>query len=230
MNGSEFIKQTSLKLNITSESPNFLNKNIVHKLEKPKEVDFFIKLIRNRRSIRHYSNRPLNFNDFSYILYSASGISKKKYNIELKTNPSAGGLYPIKIFVSVFNIDRLEKGLYLYDEKLFALNQVSRGNYTKSLSQICLSQDFIEYSSAMIILVAKPILTTSRYGERGFRYLMMDSAYISSNIYLASTNLNVGSCAIGAFIDKAFNDFLKLDGEEEFVILAHTIGTKNKQI
>ncbi len=44
--------------------------------------------------------------------------------------------------------------------------------------------------------------TTGKYGERGReRYVCMDLGHSAQNVYLQSTALGCGTCAIGAFND-----------------------------
>ena len=61
----------------------------------------------------------------------------------------------------------------------------------------------------------------------------MDIGYIGQNIYLASTTLNLGSCAIAALNKPLANKMFNIgDGQEECMVYAHPVGTidieKNK--
>lgn len=44
------------------------------------------------------------------------------------------------------------------------------------------------------------------------------------NLYLSCGAVGCGTCAIAAFDQKAADDFLKLDGKDEFVIYAAPVG------
>ena len=39
-----------------------------------------------------------------------------------------------------------------------------------------------------------------RYGERGYRYLLLDAGHVCQNLYLAAEAIGCGTCAIGAFM------------------------------
>ena len=229
MIGEKFIKESSIKIDLKIE-PLKLQKTLKKtKLVSPISEDFFIDLISKRRSIREYTDEPLSLEQLSFILYSASSISGERMGQKLRTYPSAGAKYPIDIYVAVFNAENLEKGLYKYNDTKFQLELLSKGDFREELYEICIEQEFIKKASVLIILVARSLRSTYRYGERGIRYVLMDASYISSNIYLSSTYLNLGSCAIGAFADKGFKNFLNIKGEETFVVLAHSIGTINNK-
>jgi len=225
MIGEKFIKESSIKIDL-QVNPLKFGKNLEKlKLLNPIPEDFFIKLISSRRSIREYSDKPLSVEQLSFILYAASYITGERMGVKLRTYPSAGAKYPIDIYTAVFNVENIKRGVYKYNDNKFQLELLSEGDFRDELYEICLQQDFIKESSVMIILVARSLKSTYRYGERGIRYVLMDASYISSNIYLASTYLNLGSCVIGSFADDSFNKFLNIKGDETFVVLAHTVGT-----
>ena len=72
-----------------------------------------------------------------------------------------------------------------------------------------------------------------RYGILAHAPALMDIGYIGQNIYLASTTLNLGSCAIAALNKPLANKMFNIgDGQEECMVYAHPVGTidieKNK--
>jgi SagB-type dehydrogenase family enzyme len=225
MIGEKFIKKSSLKIDVKIKPFKTEKEKKKISLIKPIEEDFFIELINRRRSIREYSNKPLTIEQLSFILYSAYGVTGEKEGVKLRAVPSAGAKYPIEIYVSVFNVENLDKGLYKFDENSLSLTLLSKGDFREDFLKLTLEQDFIKDSSIMIIMVARSLKSTYRYGERGIRYVLMDASYISENIYLASSYLSLGTCAIGAFIDDGFKEFLRLKGSETFMVIAQTIGT-----
>ena len=48
---------------------------------------------------------------------------------------------------------------------------------------------------------------------------------MGENLYLACTQLQLGTCALGSFDHDACNALFSLDGEEEFMIYAAPVGT-----
>ena len=67
-----------------------------------------------------------------------------------------------------------------------------------------------------------------RYGERGYRYLFLDAGHVCQNLYLAGEALQCGVCALGAFDDDAIDQLLGLDGEDQFVIYAASVGKPDR--
>ncbi|MEM4914156.1 MAG: SagB/ThcOx family dehydrogenase, partial [Desulfurococcaceae archaeon] len=77
------------------------------------------------------------------------------------------------------------------------------------LSRACLDQRWVREAPVNIVLVAYYERTTRWYGERGFRYIYMEAGHVGQNIYLAATEMGLGTVAIGAFED---DELLKLMG------------------
>lgn len=178
-----------------------------------------------RRSIRDYKNKPINIKNLSQILWASSGMVTKKYGVELRTVPSAGALYPIDIYVSIFKIDGIKKGIYHLNVYDWKLEGVKEGDFSSEISKASIYQSFIERAAFVIFLTSISKRTTRRYRERGVRYILMDLGCIIQNIYLAVTSLNLGGCVIGAFYDKQINDILGIDDREETTLALFSIGT-----
>jgi SagB-type dehydrogenase family enzyme len=67
---------------------------------------------------------------------------------------------------------------------------------------------------------------TWRYGERGYRYLLLDAGHVCQNLYLAAEPIGCGVCAIAAFFDDKLNAALGLDGEKQFAVYLATVGKR----
>jgi SagB-type dehydrogenase family enzyme len=65
-----------------------------------------------------------------------------------------------------------------------------------------------------------------RYGERGYRYLLLDAGHVCQNLYLAAEAVGCGVCAIAAFADEAVDRLLGFDGENRFTLYLATVGKK----
>ncbi len=172
-------------------------------LTEPKDYSFsLIKSIRERKSIRDYKNNPLNIDEISTLLYSAAKI------------PSAGALYPLRFYLFSRNVLGIPVGLYIYNTNEHSLIKIFEEDITQKLYKACLNQSSIKKSSAIIIITSITKITTRWYGERGIRYIYMEAGHSSQNIYLVATSLNIGTVAIGAFIDDEVKKVLNLKEDE----------------
>ncbi|MEM1676025.1 MAG: SagB/ThcOx family dehydrogenase [Desulfurococcaceae archaeon] len=173
-----------------------------------------------RRSIRNYRNEPLTIEQLSQLLWTTYGISHP--GKELKTSPSAGATYPLNVYVVVKtngvkleNGKYLEPGIYKYDWRKHALINVKKGDYSKELSRACLDQSWVFNAPVNIVLTAVFERTTMYYGERGVRYVYIDTGHAGQNIYLEATALGLGTVAVGAFIDDEVSRVIGLEPGEK---------------
>jgi len=65
-----------------------------------------------------------------------------------------------------------------------------------------------------------------RYTERGYRYILLDAGHVCQNLYLAAEGLGCGVCAIAAYDDDLFNQAFGLDGVNQFVVYAASLGKR----
>jgi len=79
-------------------------------------------------------------------------------------------------------------------------------------------------ANVVLVLSAIFVRTTRRYRERGHRYILLEAGHMAQNACLVATSMGLGTCAIGAFYDEAFNRLLGLDGKQENVIYLVSIG------
>ena len=66
----------------------------------------------------------------------------------------------------------------------------------------------------MICLSSRVERTIAKYGQRGYRYALMDAAAAAENISLAVEALGYASVWVGAFEDDAIAELLMLDYNE----------------
>lgn len=180
--------------------------------------------IKKRRSIRHYSSKPVHLKELSQILFSAQGITGHYAGTLLRTSPSAGALYPVELYVYAHNVEGLEKGIYHYSVKTHTLEFIKKGNYRKELFKASFFQEMLREAPVVLIYTAIFKRTTYKYGERGYRYIYIEIGHIAQNVALQAVSLGLVSCVIGAFFDDMMNKIIEVDGKKEAVIYVQTIG------
>ena len=67
-------------------------------------------VVRERRSLRNFSDEPLSPLDLSHLLWSSQGITQQVQGFALRTAPSAGALYPVETYLVVHNVSGVEAG------------------------------------------------------------------------------------------------------------------------
>ncbi|NOX38187.1 MAG: SagB/ThcOx family dehydrogenase [Calditrichaeota bacterium] len=182
--------------------------------------------IRQRRSVREYTRKPLSLEQLSQLLFAAQGITGHAFGQPLRSVPSAGALYPFEIYVIVHRVTGLQPGVYHYAVRQHALEVVKLGDFRRRITHAGLEQDMLGEASVVFVLAAIFDRTRSKYGERGFRYVYMEAGHISQNIYLQAVSLKLGSVCIGAFLDDKVNELIGVDGRKEAAIYLHAVGTR----
>jgi len=181
-------------------------------------------VIAERRTRRTYRPEPLTLSILSQILWAANGKTKEGRETFLRAAPSAGALYPIELYVMANDVDGLEKGIYHYDTPQHRLSMVREGDFSETAAKAALNQTMLSKSGAVIFLSAIVERTRWKYRQRAYRYIYLDAGHIAQNIFLACGSLSLGACPIGAFYDDELNAILGVDGVEETVVYAMTVG------
>ena len=178
----------------------------------PIKEDNLAKLLKERRSYRNYKEESLNKEELSYLSWAAYGKSKS-----FRTIPSAGALFPLSLYIVINNVKNLGKGIYRYEQD-HSLIKFSDKDIIEELARASFHQLFITSASLIMIISASFKKTTSCYGERGLRYVFIEVGHMGQNIYLAATNLGLGTVAIGAFDDEEVKRILKIDEEPLYLM------------
>jgi len=179
-------------------------------------------LLRNRESLRNYdSSHSASMNELSHLLRFSVG---NKHGSERRYYPSAGARYPIETYILPLNTQNLQRGAYHYHIKSHSLEFLWKLDKKEILS--CFNQSWIKDSSFLIALTAYFWRNEVKYGDRGYRFTMMEVGHIAQNVYLVSESLGLKCCSIGGFIDKKINGLLDINAEQEAVSLVIACGTK----
>ena len=187
--------------------------------------------ILKRRSVRDFSGTPLALGELSGILRLAYGITGQALYGDgsrqpLRAAPSGGALYPLELYPLICGTDGVSDGLHHYDVGTHALELIRAGDLRPHLHEHCLAQPFLLTAGATILISAVFPRSTFKYGERGYRYVLLEAGHLAQNLYLAATALGLGAVSVGGFIDDALNELAGLDGLCEAVIYLVSIGRR----
>ncbi len=198
---------------ITPSTEMVPSKPVAIKLPEPRlksEVSVEEALLK-RRSAREYDNVPLTLVEAGQLLWAAQGITSEWGG---RTAPSAGGLYPLEMYVSAGNVEGLDIGVYKYQPEGHELVKVGDKDVRPELSQAALNQAWVREAAIDIVIAAVYERTTQKYGERGVRYVHLEAGHAAQNICLQATALNLGAVTIGAFDDEQLKNILSMPGDE----------------
>lgn len=199
-------------------------------LPKPTNRKFdLLKSLMKRESYRDFTGGKVSFSDLSDLIYYSAGMKKILRNdlSEKRMYPSAGGRYPLEIYIFAFNVDGLNEGIYHYHFKTHSLeNILLESIYEQTMQQF--QQLWIKRSGLLVVITSIFDRSEMKYGDRAYRHILTEYGHVAQNLYLVGNSLDLGVCSIGGFSDDGLNEVLDIDGITESVIGVVAIGIKQK--
>ncbi|MDX2775774.1 YcaO-like family protein [Streptomyces caniscabiei] len=149
----------------------------------------------SRRSQRQFSKGGLTGGALGHILTSA-------YSLTLHAVPSAGGLYPLKVYVVLTRpLGKLSAGYYEYDPERDLLAKKTNAIDSESL-QYCFNDTALLGNAPVIIVIAADFeRSTYKYGSRGYRFTLLEAGHVAQNIHLAAAEEKLSTLEYGGFLD-----------------------------
>jgi SagB-type dehydrogenase family enzyme len=182
-----------------------------------------------RVSRRSFNGTPLTLPELASVLHAAYGVvdpagERPETLHARRTVPSAGGLYPLELYVVAERVESLPRGLHHYDPKRHSLEELSRGSQLAVFASGLIDEDMIHGCSAIVLLSAMFWRSRFKYGLRGYRFALLEAGHVGQNILLAAAALGVGACPVGGFYDRTVNEALDLDGVNEAILYCVVLG------
>jgi len=166
----------------------------------------------NRRSIRSYTGEPLTLQELSQLLWATQGLTDPR---GFRAAPSAGGLYPLELYIVAGDVTDLTPGVYRYEPEGHQLVKIMDSDKRAELAEAALGQGWVKEGAVSIVFTAVYERTTVKYGDRGIRYVHMEAGHAAQNLCLQATALGLGAVTVGAFHDEEVNKLLNLPADEQ---------------
>ena len=187
-------------------------------------------VMQRRRSNRELSH-PISVPALAAVLGRALGVTAVVENEQagvvqaLRAWPSAGGLYPLDTYVVASDVAGAPPGVYHFNVLTSALERLSGCRHPRDvLRDGFFWQDFAVTASAAVLLVAAFDRTIAKYGERGYRLVLLDAGHAAQNVLLAAEDLRLPAVAVAGFCDDSLAADLAVDGLSEAVVHAVLLG------
>ena len=177
------------------------------------------KTIKSRRTIRSFVSRGIALKDFSQLLWAAQGIIEQ--GGFRRSVPSGGALYPIDVYAVVGEngVEAIESGVYHYEPRTHEITLVKGGDLRRELGKAALGQMWMAAAPVTLIVTAEYKRSSSKYGERGVRYSMIEAGHVGQNIFLQAEALGLGAGIVGAFNDREVIWVAKLSQDHEPLLI-----------
>jgi SagB-type dehydrogenase family enzyme len=188
---------------------------------------------KNYKTYPHFHQR-FKIDDYEELknLNLIGGITYEKEYPEgtyyLRTNPSAGALYPCEIYLQIRGIKGLLEGIYHYEP------------HSKSLVLLHeLTDDGIEYyyyndktkQKGLIFLISSIYFRSSwKYRDRSLRYIFLDSGHQLGSIYASSYIMDNDNVIYFDFDKIALNKQFGFRDDEMFTVSSFSTTAKDKEV
>ena len=185
--------------------------------------------IRRRHSCREFSPATMPLSQLSTLLQDAYGIAGvttfgDRTRLLRRSVPSAGGLYPLELYVVLRRVDGLEDGLYHYDPLGHGARLLRRGDLFATIAPMFYTYPFFRDANAVVLVAAVFKRVQKKYGPRGYRYLLIEAGHVGQNLCLRACELWLAALCMGGFVDSAINAFVGLEPRQEGVIYTVALG------
>ncbi len=144
-----------------------------------------------RRSVRQFTSQSLNFTQIGQLAWAGQGITEPEKG--LRTAPSAGAVYPIKLYFAT------QEGLFAYHPSEHSLEETFNRDIRSNLAVAALKQEAVANAACDIIVAGSAKKLAAKYTNKATRYMLMETGHIAQNIQLQAVSLGLGSATVIAF-------------------------------
>ncbi|MFH0732346.1 MAG: SagB/ThcOx family dehydrogenase [Candidatus Omnitrophota bacterium] len=166
--------------------------------------------LKERKSIRDFSDKELSLETISSLLWAATGVNRPDSG--KRTTPTAVNWQEIDIYVA------LGKGLYLYNPKEHILELI----LAKDIRKFTGKQPFTQIAPLNLIYVADFSRMSCGDEDKVF-YSAVDTGFISQNVYLFCASEGLATVVLGMADKPALSGIMGLNKNQR-VILTQPVG------
>jgi SagB-type dehydrogenase family enzyme len=183
--------------------------------------------ILERRTDTSFGTAPISLGDLSSLLTGGYGATDRPSAVgdrRFRTVPSAGALYPLELYVHVRAVTGVDPGLHHFQATAGVLQRIGPVA-SEELARAFVQPDVIESAAAVILITAVFERATFKYGERGYRFTLIEAGHVAQNIDLVASALQLPAANLGGFFDRELEALLDIDGVEHSLVYAVAIGS-----
>lgn len=184
--------------------------------------------IRARRTPQRLVDGEMTLDQLSTLLFQSAGVTRDDpdglFARPLRAAPSAGAMFPLDLFFHATNVAGLDNGLYHYDVHEHRVATVHDRDCTAELEGALVQPDLARTGCVIAMIVATFERATQKYGDRGFRFALIESGHIAQNMLLTATALGLSGLPLGGYYDRKVDELLGLDGVTHSVVYCLAIG------
>lgn len=195
--------------------------------------DSLFQIIRSRRTRRNFAARPLTSETLSRLLWFAASETGSmpapthpEIMYPLRAAPSAGALHCIEIYPVLFASDDWPVGVYHYHAPSHSMELLQPECQRETVAPHLLAPELTGHAAGVIVLTAVLERVMAKYGERGYRFALLDAGHLAQNILLVCEEIGLAAVPLGGFHDDALGNILGLDPSSEIALYPILVGPR----
>lgn len=187
-------------------------------------------LLEARESVREFSGKALSKSEILKLGWVIYGKQKRSTSfpestIGLGTIPSAGALYPLRLFVITLKKHlSIKEGIYSLGpegiSKVAPIDSGTLGNIFGGYSAP------LDSAAVIFVLTCEFQQVTQKYSNRGYRYALIEAGHAAQNAYLWCAEQGLGTVEVCGFNDEALAKALLIPYPEQAPLTTVFIGRR----
>ncbi|MBB2909820.1 SagB-type dehydrogenase family enzyme [Streptosporangium becharense] len=182
-----------------------------------------------RESARGFGPGPIATADVAKVLRCAYGVTRSNadgtYPRPFRTVPSGGALYPLELYVWARDVTGLGRGLHHYDPTTHELHDLGPFEAGGCFVQ----KDLVAAAPAVVLVSAIFQRSAYKYGERGYRFVLIEAGHAVQNAVLAACGRGLAAVPVGGYFDRELDALMGLDGLHESVVYTLLLGPREPE-
>jgi SagB-type dehydrogenase family enzyme len=191
--------------------------------EKPLE-----QVLLERRTASDLVKTVLPASTLATLLYYGYGITslnqKGAFPHGTRAVPSGGALYPLELYVHASAVEGVPAGIYHYEPATHVIRRFADGDHSEKLAACLAQPELASHAALTIFITCLFARTTTKYGERGYRFALLEAGHVGQNLALIASALGLGIMGLGGFIDFRVDELLDIDGVNQSSLYLFAVG------
>lgn len=186
-------------------------------LQPTEELPAFIT---ERRSVREFSRNEISFAKFSNLF---SLLKQNRTEDRIYYNyPSAGGVYPIDIFIYIKDkrVESMKRGFYYYSPIDNSFTLVNNLDSVTEADHFFINKQIYREAAFSVFLVYNADASMPKYGSDAYYYACIEAGLISATFNAVAEMYGLGVTGIGEMAIKKVVKSMKLTDKQ---VLLHSL-------
>ncbi len=187
--------------------------------------------LRVRRTRRQFSGAAIGLAEIAGLLRGACGITGEAggnlpagASPQLRAWPSAGGLYPLELYVLPLKCADLRTHVHHHAVAEDALVELAPLPPQAELEKIILAEGLWKDASLVVVLTGVFERSAAKYGDRAYRFVQQEAGHVMQNLLLMAEELGLNAVALGGFFEEELGRVLELETDAESPVYVAILG------